>query len=336
MKLTLRKKSPGYALVLAMLMIGVITMLIAGIVPKVMVFTRLGSVLMDREQARMLALSGMQIAIAQLSDEPQPETTKDEKQKESEVYRALKRVQPIINRWQTFTFTQEKEGIDGSCELYIAAEQGKINVNLLYDFGQKKFVKDAKVDGYKILQLASEKLPQGKELPEIFSTLFKERGRPLQDVTEIFNDKKLKKKTPAVFLNPKISMALLDLFTVETKKPLVQPLFLSKSLQEVLGLKTQEKFDKNTLDTILEKVKSAPKTIPWQQNWDTYLAPIYGKQYSTMVPELRAIFDEEFEMPHFSVISYGKFGKVVVKAYAVLQKNEGKSARYCVKKIYWI
>lgn len=332
-------RKPGYALVLALLIIGVITMLIASVVTKVIVFGRLGNVLVEREQARTLAMSGLQIAIAQLSDDPQSvgnQAKPGSDKGPSELAKTLKKAEPILNRWQTFSYTEEKEGIDGSCELYIACEQGKISINQLYDFENKKFIKNDKLDGFKVLQIVSDKVPQGKELAESFATLFKERGRPLQDVTDIFKDKKLKKLAAYVFPSAGQAVTLLDLFTVDTNKPLVQPWFLSKSLNTVLGFKNQDTIEKAALDTLLEKAKSLPNTTAWQQNWDTYLAPIYGKQYSTIVPEIRALFNDEFEMPNFSVISYGKFGKVVVKAYAVLQKNDEKAVSYCVKKIYWI
>lgn len=338
-RMVYHSRKSGYALVLAILIIGVITTLIASVVNKVIVFGRLGNVLVEREQARILAMSGLQIAIAQLSDDPQAVQSQAKSgadKQPSELGRTLKKVMPLINRWQMFTCTEEKEGVDGSCELYIACEHGKISINRLYDFENKKFIKNDKLDGYKVLQIASEKVPQGKELAEGIAAMFKERGRPLQDVTEIFKDKKFKKLAAYVFPSSGQAVTLLDLFTVETTKPFVQPWFLSKSLNTVLGFKNQDTVEKAALDTLFEKGKSLPNTTAWQQNWDTYLAPIYGKQYSTIVPEIRALFNEEFEIPNFSVISYGKFGKVVVKAYAVLQKKEDKTVSYCVKKIYWI
>ena len=111
---------------------------------------------------------------------------------------------------------------------------------------------------------------------------------------------------------------------------------MSKSLNTTFGFKNQDKVDKTAIDGLLEKTKSLANTVVWQQSWDTYLAPIYGKQYSTIVPAMQALFDSEFESSDFSVISYGKFGSVVVKAYAVLRKIEDKPVSYCVKKIYWI
>lgn len=335
MKRNAQTHKPGYVLVLALMIISVITLVVTSVVNRVIVFGRLSSTLVEREQARMLALSGIQIAIGQISQEP-PAAQSNDKQQRSALSTALKKLEPLVNRWQNFAFSEDKDGVEGSCDLYIACENGKINMNLLYDFENKKFIKNDKLDGLKVLQIVSEKVPQGKELAESISALLKERGRPLQDLTEIFKDKKLKKLSPYLFPRSDEPITLFDLFTLETQKPLLQPWFLTKSLNTILGFKNQDKADRAVLDTLADQTKSSPNTVVWQQKWDAYLAPIYGKQYSTIVPTMQALFDSEFETSNFSIISYGKFGNVVVKVYAVVQKIEDKSVNYCIKKIYWI
>ena len=327
-----KKTNPGYALILAITVIAAIMMLITGVVGQVVVFGRLTSALVDREQARMLALSGVQIAIGQLSQKS------EEKKGQSATALEIKKIGPFINRWQKFTFSEESDGVDGACEIYLASEQGKVNINALYDFEQRKFIKNDQINGEKLLQIIGEKIPQVKDqFTDIVGELLKKRNRPVQDLTELLTDKKFKKIAPLLFVSPEQAITIFDLLTLETKNPQIQPWVLSQSLNTVLGLKNHDKSDKDTFQKLSEQSNTMSDTVPWTQKWDKLLAPMYGKQYSNLVPEVRNLFAQEFETSIFSVVSYGKLGNVMVKLYAILQKIEEKSiVHYCIKKIYWL
>lgn len=264
----MQQSKPGYIVILAVMIIAAMTALVTSVVNRMMVYTKLQYVLADREQARMLALSGLQIAIAQLiSDAPTTFTTEMPLSRQQEpALRAsgqgnpggqqldrgadaqkktaedkspaaqFKKVLPIINRWQQFAFTEDQGGIAGSCEIYIAAEQGKINLNALYDFKKKQFVKpdpavaypglpprqamadkpgqqsqsqgsksgaSQAVDGLKILQAVGDLFPiKGQIFAEAVGDVFKARGRPLVDVTELLSDKKFQKLKDMLFIAP--------------------------------------------------------------------------------------------------------------------------------------
>jgi hypothetical protein len=238
-------RKPGYIVLLAVMIIAAMSAVVTSIINRVLVYNRLQQVLVDREQARLLALSGIQIAIAQLSAEDTPEATdKSKKEPEKKVVNKmgdeLKKVLPILNRWQEFALTQEQGGVAGSCEIYLTAEQGKINLNALYDFKKKQFVKTAlhpstplrmsegerstgqqpgknqqdarkaqpeaakqsPVDGQKIVQAAGDLFPiKGQVFAEVVGDILKQRGKPLADVTELLQDKKMQKLRDMIFVS---------------------------------------------------------------------------------------------------------------------------------------
>jgi len=358
------KQQSGYVLILAIGIVTVMSLLVFGIVNQVIVYNRLTITLADREQARLLALSGIQIAIGQLSDDPEKSKKEDGKvgaspkdKQESTLQKSLKKLVPLLNRWQTFSLAEKEEDSERSCEIYIASEQGKININSLYDFKQKKFIKEQELDGAKIIQQIGEKFGSAvkdQSFAENLKKYIQERGKPLDDVTQIAGDAHFKKLKDYIFISPTtrgsgkndhiVNVALLDMLTVDSKSKQVQPWFLTASAMVALGFKDMQKnADKKVWDTFFEQLKGVHEPIAWQQKWDTLLAPVLGKGYSSIGPEIRGIFAQELDAASFSVVSYGKFGGTTVKVYAILYKKLSENGdennspvSYCIKKLYWI
>lgn len=301
------QRRPGYVLILAVLMIGVVTVLLTTIVGKVIVFNRLQRVLIDRESARLLARSGVEIACAQLG----------KKRKVEEIFE-------LVNQEQIFKLTKKDDGIDGEIKIFVTAEQGKIPLNALYDFKKKAFVKNAQFDGQKVLGSLGNSLGLSVELLiEAVTSLLKEQTEPLEDVSMLFTDARLQ-KIPLE--------KLFDIFTVE-QKGAIQPLFLSRGVEKALGL---AQLDQKQKEALTPEIKKLSGKISWQQTWDKLLAPLYGKQYNAIESAIRHLFVEEFETLSFSVVSYGKFGELTVKVYAILKAVDNKAVNYCIKKWYWL
>jgi len=336
----MKSHKPGYVLILAIMIIAVMTLLVTAIVNQTVVFGRLVKTLSDREQAQMLALSGINIAIAQLSNDNQQKTK--EQKGPATTNSQLEKFWPLMNRWQTFAFTDEIDGINGSSLLYIASESGKINFNMLYDFKNKKFVKNDTIDGFAIINSAMKHLMLADKDKNRLAELLTTRDNPLVDVTELLTggqDNVLLKHLFPVE-SEKGVLSFFDIFTVETASASLQPWFLSKSIATIYGLNFDKEMDKESVNTILKSVGSIPAHISWQQHWDPLFSSVYGKQYSALNPEFRQLFAPRFETSTFSVVSCGKFGDVLVRVYAILiqkpQTNETSGAEYYVKKLYWI
>lgn len=46
---------------------------------------------------------------------------------------------PSLHQWQTFKLKEGVEGIDATIRICLSCEEGKINLNNIYDFKEKKF-----------------------------------------------------------------------------------------------------------------------------------------------------------------------------------------------------
>ncbi len=361
----------GYVLALAMGFIAIVSVLVTGLVHRVMVFHRVQYALIEREQARLLALSGVNIALAQLTDvkkadekkkegqqapaaqapapktpaaggaqQPQPQAAKQPQQ--ASMQSQLKKLTALLNRWQTFSLKEAGEGIDGTCEIYLTSERGKIDLNSIYDFAQRKFVKRDGFDGEKICQLVSEKLSsvlKSGNFAEFLSAFLKERGYPLDDLSQLIADKRFEKMRDRLFMTPDGGVALFDVFTLETQQAQIQPWFITAGLGTVLGFQVGKGVDKKIWQKSLEKVPASVSTLKWQQQWDTLLAPVYGKEYGKLTGEVKSMFAEKFESAPFSVVSYGKFGVFTTKVYAIIEEKvteQGKTTGYGIRKLYWL
>lgn len=364
-------KRSGYVLALAMGFVAVVSVLVTGLVHRVIVFHRVQYALVDREQARLLALSGINIAIAQITDAqkagekkkeekqdqqkqqkqqmPKPQVAPGVKQSQGQPQQTqgevsikdqLTKLTAIINRWQTFSLPQQA-GVEGSCEIYIASEQGKIDLNSVYDFSQRKFIKRDGFDGEKICQLVGEKLSsvlKSGSFVELLTAFLKERGYPLDDVSQLVADKRFEKLRDHLFVTPSDGIALYDLFTVETQQAQIQPWLISSGIGSVLGFKVGKVLDAKIWQKSLEKLPASVGTLIWQQQWDTLLAPVYGKEYAKLTNEVKSMFAQKFESAPFSVVSYGKFGAFTTKVYAIIEakkSEQGAPAGFGIRKLYW-
>src|SRR5690606_18056883 len=100
---------------------------------------------------------------------------------------------PRINRWQTFSLTEEKDGINGTIQICLMSEEGKININRIYDFEKKKFIGEGnKQEDWKILLQEIfnqiEKQANTKGLFEAFTAFLKKQDGPLDDVTQLLQN----------------------------------------------------------------------------------------------------------------------------------------------------
>ena len=366
-------KRSGYVLALAMGFVALVSVLVTGLVHRVIVFHRVQYALVDREQARLLALSGVNIAIAQITDAQKAgEKKKDEKQNQAQqkqqkqqapvpqaapgakqpqgqpqqaqagvsIKDQLTKLTVVINRWQTFSLPKEA-GVEGSCEIYIASERGKIDLNSIYDFSQRKFVKRDGFDGEKICQLVGEKLSsvvKSGSFAELLTTFLKERGYPLTDISQLVADKRFEKLRDRLFVTPNGGLALYDLFTVETQQAQIQPWFITSGVGQVLGFKVGKMLDAKIWQKSIEKLPASVGTLIWQQQWDTLVAPVYGKEYAKLTNEVKSMFAQKFESAPFSVVSYGKFGAFTTRVYAIIEEKkseQGSATGFGIRKLYW-
>lgn len=137
-----KDKKPGYVIILALVIIGSAFALITAVLNQSFGFSRMSNIFKQKEIARTLALSAIDIGISQVSfiDKSQEDTPSDkkdlgvitgEKEKKSPESEWLKQLLKVLNKWQDFKLTYEQDGIDAQISIYITSEQGKISLNYL-------------------------------------------------------------------------------------------------------------------------------------------------------------------------------------------------------------
>ena len=195
------KNQPGYILVFSLMFVALIVMLSTIISNRARLHVGYSKTMLDKERAKMLALSGLQIAMAQLAvvekkgeGESQSKKTdskeKDKKEQkqdagngelwtEKEAKEFIKNVYPYLNQWQVFKLDNKNFGTDGEIKISIGVEEGKVDLNQIFDFQDKKFLGEKKRDksdkskGDK----KGKESPDGGDFKKVFDELFKSMGK---------------------------------------------------------------------------------------------------------------------------------------------------------------
>ncbi|MBD3273611.1 hypothetical protein GF385_04660 [Candidatus Dependentiae bacterium] len=323
------KKNRASILIFTLLILSIITMLTQQLVRSVLIGYEFSSNQLRAEQARFLALGGIQLAISQLNIDKIQERDIKKKLSEKEKFKKfLLRILPNINRWQTFDLKEDLDGIDGQIKLCITCENGKININEAFDFNKKEFKPEYKkiLNGLEI----KGKLKTG-EIEKRLTEFLKNRKKPLDDISQLSNISGLqdlnifyeppniseyKKKS-----SPNSEIYLQDLFTIWTEKKDINLLFLSDSMLAVLGLRRPLADDSENLkDKFNNFIKNFNKDWlkNWEPNWKNF-SPIYGRN-TKILKSSEKILSKEFGPKFYSVLSCGKIENVEQKLLVVLKE----------------
>jgi len=365
---------PGYILLLTIMILSLSTIVVTQIFFQARLYNSFIPLMIEKEKARQLALSGVSIAIAQLSlhdthfekqkDKKigKPEEKKDTAAESAEHGKSLlKTILSVQGRWQTFVLKYDIDGIDAQLSVCITCEDGKLNVNSLYDFEKHEFKKIAQASPeelFKVLGEASKPLTDNKNMFEPVQEFLKKKQDPLVEVTQLLQGKALDDFKNHLFYSPskppvlaewdlkeekeeekKPKIFLADLFTISTDSHRISPWVLSPSLQLLFKIKPREivnekDFEKE-IDELVDKV-SIDK-VSWQKDWNTYLKPLYKVDFESLPKELIPFLSTKFEPRQFSVLCYGKVGRITQKLLVILERTAtGEGESFLMKKIYWL
>lgn len=349
------KQTNGYILIVTLLMIASMTAIGTYIYLRSTVFFPFARTVYEREKAKELALGGLQIAIRQLSqfDESQPDQSTPsqpakQKQEAGGPPQLFARLMPIINRWQTFTLQKKIDGVDGSIQVCLACEEGKININRIYDFDKGTFKGQGqqKGDWQKLMALVCKEIEQalgGKELLPALENFLKGRKYPLYDVTELLTIKEFAVFRNHIFYDPsakktedKATIYLTDLFTTFSDKNTIEPRLFSHSMLSILKL-TQTP----SAEQIATVEKSFKPNVQWPTDWETQLKPLYAKDFQSLFSGLEAVLSTQFNPQQFSVLVSGTVGGVTQRLFGIVKRNKrahNGQTRYntAISRIYWL
>ncbi len=332
----MKTRQSGFVLVLALFVIALGSILVTSLLQRAIAYDRLHKVLFMTQQARILALNGIEIARAQLSN---PLTLEKEKNPVDQ------NIVPFlyVDYIQTFSYTQEKDGFDGEVSFCISSEEGKINLNRLYNFEERKYKVEKEFDGQKIAALLQEPMQKYFSIEQFEKALDQLlQKRPLEDISQLLT-LSIKGKLFKDLLTDTKQPDLTDLFTLASGSAQLQPLYFSDSLAEVLQLEKQPLAKDKRLE-IIKKLYSLKGSIDWEKQWKELLAPLFKKEYTGIPDVIKKSIASKIETTAFLVISYGKVAgggsnQVTQKVCAYLEKMdipETKTSVYTVKRLYWL
>lgn len=348
----------GYILVLTLLLTSALIFIVTQVFYLSTSTYFLSTTLIRREKAKVLALSGVQLAISRLTvkeekkegttENNQPSKAPDQAQQKPNAQndrtkKLMEQLLPQLNRWQTFTFDEATYDFEGEIKFCICCEDGKVNINQLYDFKKHDFKKPEYKKLLAYLLDAAEKMGADKGLLSQFEALLKERKFALNDVTELLAAKNGDYFKTHVFYNPdlvgeKKNVFLTDIFTTFSVSEKLQPLLLSNSLNSLLTLATVQANDSARRQELVQQlIKNYKSTLDIQKDWNTLIKPLVAKDLNVLPKEMIPMFNAQVAPKVFSVISSGTVMGVTQKVYAILQFTENQDkVIVSLKKLYWM
>ena len=318
-------------------------------------------IVVSREHAKQLALSGLQYAIANVAFVPKKEkepsaftkVTADKQDakldKDFIAQEAIARFVPAINQWQTIELDDLVDGITGKLQICFMSEEGKININRVYDFEKKKFVGErAKGQDWKIilqeLFKQVEKITNAKNLFAAFESILKKRDVPFDDVTELLQNKIFSDAFGVrSFYDPKQpGLYLTDLFTTFSSDMSLDVWLLSDALCKVLGIARASTQSTENRKAHIEKIKKNLKQeYTWNLDWKPLLQPLYEQDIARINKIFVPLFQKSFDPKVLSVRIHATVGRAIIRLYAILERNERAENGQIVydvriKRFYWL
>jgi len=360
-----RKHNSGFILPLTLSIIGLSIALVTYMANNGRVFAPAAKTMIEREKTRMLARSGIEIAMSQLAipdkktaqkaDAKDKKESKNDKEEKQETIFSF--VLPRLNTWQRFKLVTAVDGLQGEIGICLMSEEGKLNLNELFDPATGNLIESLKKNpaAEKCMQELFDRIDKtsgGKDLYKTFIAFLKNRKSRLDDVTELLMIKEFEIFKERIFFDPpeegaskegKKQAYLTDLFTIWSGKKTLQPWLLSPAMCDVLKVvpgKNGSLEEKRKI--ITEVLKTLPDSLSWPEGWNKYLKLWYEKDFSTLPKGIDVFLDTKFEPSVFSVLCYGKIGKTTQKIFAILERVKAPSEKdkekvnVTIKKLYWL
>lgn len=334
----IQQYATGYALLGVVLLTALLSVTVIALYYRSMTVTIGAPAIVAQQQARQLALSGIECALAQLQEKPKSEQKKSSSSQESP--EAL----PFIwcNHWQTLKIEQ------GEITWQIVAEDGKLNLNELFDIDANVFQHPQELSkdqpfkekrGLYRLFLAIGKELQADRFAVTLEQFYAGRKRQrLNDLSELLSIPALQKAFQRLWPDPnQKEIALFDLCTLYSRTPSINILYLAPALCKILGLRVMQadmsraQLQKEGLKLVraTQKVDSAL--------WDEGIGKLYGKKYLLIEPFAKIVSIEQ-KPTVFGVTSIGKVQGAEQKVFAILELDRSatpqEERRFVIKKLY--
>jgi hypothetical protein len=339
----------GYILIFSLMITSLIIFIVTYMANQAITFSPYSSLSIDQQKAQLLAWGALEIGMSQLAGMSKDKENQ-KKAEETPQKKLLEIVLPILNRDQVVTLKEKIDGIDATLHWCVVCEEGKINLNALYDFEKKEFTTKEMQQMLKELFTRIEQIMGGKNLMQGFEKFIKERQYRINDVTELMNIKEFEVFKGAIFYDPaaqkeevdkkKKSLYLTDLFTVWAPSEKIEPWLFSTSMQQILQLKGAAAGNKEARMQVIPNVlKNFKPKASWQTDWNTLLKPWYGNEFTTLPAWFTHLLSTTFNPRYFSIVCSVTLGQITYKLLAIVeqlaQESEQKnSVEVVMRKLY--
>lgn len=319
---------PGYILFLLFTILSVCSVLMSLFFSKVVIYRQLGQQTIRQQQATSLALSTVSLAQAVLtpskkSDNPEPKAGADDNLEKT----VLINLFPFLNKEKKYELTSTSDGVFATISMSIQSEQGKLNINSLYDFEKKKFMYEGQAnDRKKICAWLFGRIAAITGKPTLmtsFEEYLKSRSTELSDVTELLSAKDfLEQFSDALFFNPESSegkkLFLTDIFTVYSEQETMNPWLFSYSWCSILDLKPKQNIPQEEIQKIFSSFK---KDAMWETDWNSSLGLFYQKEYKDLAQEIKSILTTRYEANIFSLLLKAKIIETTSTIFTIVKAN---------------
>ncbi len=296
------------------------------------------------------ALSAPDILKSLLTPEEKDEKKeqKSEKDSKDELKDSQKKIMSLWKYSQGFApiLSSDKEQANSviSYAMMLGTEEGKLNLNSLYDFKKLEWLSPEKKAFCKALFTLIAKFMKSKDTQEnalfdAFEKYLKKRGAPFNDVSELFNITEFTQIFPAqvVHTGSQSSKDLYigELFTVSTEQDTINCVGLSRSFVLLIGAKQENMIEllqqKEKLQEVM-KLSSAG-----EQGLATFFDKAYGIDFKNIPQEFKSLLTMNFELNIFSIVLTASAQKIASTVYAIIkQQTSGETVTYDVMKVYQV
>jgi len=321
----------GYILFLLFSILSVCSVLISLYFSRVVIYRQLVQQSIRQQRANHLALSAVSLAQAVLV----PQQNKDESKEASpkaatpgkSEQKILTALFPYFNKEKTFELTTATDGIQATLSLSIQSEQGKLNINSLYDFEKKKFMYEGEPTDRKKLctwlfgRIAT--LTGKPTLMSVFEEHLKNRSIDFNDVTELLSIKEFSQQfSDQLFFNTDHTqinkLFLTDIFTVYTEQETITPWLFSRSWCTLLELQPKQKLTEEEIQKIFSTFKI---DATWETDWNSSLQPFYQKEYKDLPQEIKSILTTRYEANIFSLLLKAKITETISTIFTIVKAS---------------
>ena len=339
----MRYAKRGYILFLLFTILSVCTVLISLYFSQVMVYRQLMQVLITKEKTNRLALSSMSFVQALLTPEEEKNKAPTlpapgaQDVKLSPDQKLLIQLFDCWNKEQSYQLTSKDDGFDAKIAQSVQSEQGKLNLNSLFDFEKKKFLFEGTAkDRKKLAVWIFEKIATITKKPNLFAPFEKHlntRSFDFNDVTELlsikefadafasntfisFEESGTNNQAGAQPKSNQIKIFLTDIFTVSTEQDTINPWLFSPSWCTILDLKPKQTLSEEERKKIFTQIS---KTSSWETDWNKNLKDFYQKEYKDLAQEIKTILTTEFEANIFSLLLKANIGETNSTIFTIVK-----------------